>query len=479
MACSMVWAVSRSDADGDLPPIKPLDKIIVAFAGPLFSFLLAVVCSFLVYWAGKPVSKAERECRIGFVAPDMPAKKADLQVGDRILAINGNPVKSFMAQIDSVIWEIVSSETDEIVFDIERNGVRMQKTAIAGADNLDEFKQWNAKPFWQKFYERPPMRRVGIAPVDSDYVIEKLFENGPAALAGMKPGDVLRKINGQEILSYSTIRQAVLDVMPKAIQEKIKADKIDWKREEMVISGPVVIQVEREGKPIDLTIQPRLPDKPASEVMPSLGFEKFLDNDSIEFDHPAPHIQIRDCFRSQWATLKKLLPNSNSKLGAAHMTSAVGIVNVYHKLFQIKYGWRLILVFTVMLNISLAVMNLLPFPVLDGGHITMGFMEMIRGRAPRISILEKIQAGCVLMLLGFMLWLVIKDTASLFDSSDRQKTSQSSFWPQVEPRLLCQRLRPPRILHNLEWRRRPFLTRIPRTNEIFTKPVAESEALLF
>src|SRR5687767_14626232 len=79
----------------ELPPVSALDKIIVAFAGPLFSFGLAVLFALIVYWVGRPVSEAEMTTLIGYVEKDSPAEQAGLKVGDRILEVDGKPVSKF------------------------------------------------------------------------------------------------------------------------------------------------------------------------------------------------------------------------------------------------------------------------------------------------------------------------------------------------------------------------------------------------
>src|SRR6476620_10370659 len=83
----------KSESSGQpLPPISALDKIIVAFAGPLFSFLLALAFAVVVMIVGRPVSESETTTIIGYVEKGGPADKAGLKPGDRILEVDGQPV---------------------------------------------------------------------------------------------------------------------------------------------------------------------------------------------------------------------------------------------------------------------------------------------------------------------------------------------------------------------------------------------------
>src|ERR1041385_1007902 len=122
----------KADVDrAQLPRISALDKIIVAFAGPLFSFLLAVVFAVIVWGVGKPVNEADNTTTIGWVDSSGPAWNAGLRPGDTILKIDGQPVtKFFPPALDSVMWRIATSEGSKIKITYTRNGQEHETEAV-------------------------------------------------------------------------------------------------------------------------------------------------------------------------------------------------------------------------------------------------------------------------------------------------------------------------------------------------------------
>src|SRR5438874_2727414 len=169
-----------------LPPVKPLDKIIVAFAGPLFSFLLAFLFAVVVWKVGKPVNEEDNSTVVGWVDPNGPAWKAGLRPGDRINAIDGYPVSQFAPPAqDSVTWRIITSQGTNITIDYLRDG--QQHTAVA-------------TPYKRptEWYERKALRQVLISPAHKAIVYD-VATNSPAALAGLKRGDEIVAVNGEKI----------------------------------------------------------------------------------------------------------------------------------------------------------------------------------------------------------------------------------------------------------------------------------------
>ena len=168
-----------------LPPIKPLDKIIVAFAGPLFSFLLAVVASLCVWGLGKPADMLETTT-IGYVEMGGAGEAAGLKAGDKILAINDNPVSTWVGTLDCVVLNIATSRGDKIKFSIDRPGEGVL-TKYSGF-KIPETKKWH----------RSGIRTVGLAPQGKGPITVSGFsgDNSPVERAGLKVGDEIVSVNG-------------------------------------------------------------------------------------------------------------------------------------------------------------------------------------------------------------------------------------------------------------------------------------------
>jgi regulator of sigma E protease len=103
----------------------------------------------------------------------------------------------------------------------------------------------------------------------------------------------------------------------------------------------------------------------------------------------------------------------HSEISVQQLSGPVGIMRIYYLLFQSPMGWQLALWFSVVLNVNLAIMNLLPLPVLDGGHILLGFIEWICGRPIHQKTLEVIQTTFAMLLIGAMLYVSFFDVGDL------------------------------------------------------------------
>lgn len=185
----------------------------------------------------------------------------------------------------------------------------------------------------------------------------------------------------------------------------------------------VKLEVERldtEGKKnlVTLEVTPRPPDqRPAAwnlkdNSLTTLGVIWSPQGHRI-LVHPSPLVQIREASRTIYDTLR-LIIRGKSEVGPAQLSGAIGIGNVYYHMLQDPEALRRVMWFSVVLNINLAILNMLPFPVLDGGHIVMALYEWVRRKPIHIRLLEVLQTACVLLLLSFMVFVSLKDVGDLF-----------------------------------------------------------------
>jgi regulator of sigma E protease len=375
----------KNSDDKPLAPIKPIDKIIVAAAGPLFSLLLALAAAGIVSQIGKPIEFIP-STEIGEVDPNSPAQEAGLLVGDKVLQINGEDVSVFQGQLDGVFERIVLSKGDEIEFKIQRPGV---------AEPIVLNSKFRVPP--TQWYERRALRQVGIGPINDYVMVAAVMKGGPAEKAGLKEGDRLRKINGTKIHNGTQFLALVKEAaeQPITLEYLRPLEEAGKKKSDAGTISTVTLQAEVPVSP---------PGKP---LMIGLGPVDVPLYTSQLKSVPA-WTQVKDSVNMMWVTLNRLL-SPKSSISLDHLSGPVGIAKVQYQMLQMDYPIHRLLAFFVLFNVNLAVLNMLPFPVLDGGHIVLATMEAVTRRTPATRIMEWVQTVFALALISVMLYVTSKD----------------------------------------------------------------------
>jgi len=371
-----------------LSSISALDKIIVAFAGPLFSLLLALTFATIVWMIGRPVGESDTTTIIGHVFKGSPAEVAGLKAGDRILKIDGKQVSRFSGIGESVMWRIVSSEGDTVAVTVERDGKDLT---------------FYPKPTKEKTeaWERKSLREIQILPLQTP-IVAHVEKGSPAARAGIQPNDIILEANGAHLYNP----QALIDIVRSST------------------NTPVVLKIQRTlrgaaPKEFEVSVAPVMAEvitsekgKSSSEKHVMIGLSEWEMGGKMTVDNPNPISQIQSSITAMVGTLGALVsPKSDIKL--QHLSGPVGIMRIYWRLFESDYGWRLAIWFSVVLNVNLALLNLLPIPVLDGGHIVLAIVEWVRRKPVNVRILNWIQTGCAVVIIGYMVYVTFFDAQDL------------------------------------------------------------------
>ena len=273
---------------------------------------------------------------------------------------------------DSVIWNVVRSEGPTIPFKVERAGqIKVFQVVPTKAPT--------------RGWRRKNLRQVMIFPAVTP-VIEKVQPNTPAAAAGLRNGDVILTLNGQPIFHWA------------ALSEFIEAHG----------EQPIALRVRRDGDMVEARVEPKILP---GEKKPRIGIE-WDASGKMSLSHPNPVEQVYNSVTSTLNTIGAVA-SPKSEIGPQHMSGPLGIGRVYYLLFQSERGWQLALWFSVILNVNLAILNMLPIPVLDGGHIVLALIESVRRKPVNIRLLEIIQTACAALIIGYMLYVTFFDVQDL------------------------------------------------------------------
>ena len=375
--------------EGEVPPQelhrafnrqKVWKRMAVVVAGPLFNFLFAI----LAYWGAYMIGVDGIKPVVGKVTESSIAQQAGFRAGDEILSIDGKEVQSW----DQRRLYLFQRALDRARVNIEvRDAQGNVETRQLDLSNLP-VQEVNAS-----LLERG-IGLIGFFPEPLPVI--GAMEPGPAERAGMKIGDRLEEVNGEAVSSWERLVEAISNSPGKTVRLTVEREGA---RQVFEVTPDAV---EQGGRTIGrINIRPRFTDIPDSmRVKVRFGVAEALTEG------------VRNTWSMSVLTLEMLYRMLKLEVSARNISGPITIAQ--YAGYSAKVGVEQFVLFLAVISISLGVLNLLPIPVLDGGHLMYYIIESIKGSplSERTMLLGQ-QVG-VALLGGLMMLAFYNDLTRIF-----------------------------------------------------------------
>lgn len=327
---------------------------------------------------------------VGAVHPDSPAELAGLRQGDLIHIADGVQLFS----LNTLTQIINRREGEPVLLDLERDGERIELAVspqtIAYRRPLLHL-QWlgESQPGsvdFTAFYEDVSQVDPTDFATPATVRVHDTDRLGGSPLRRVRAGDTLTTINSNPVTSLASLKSVLESDSPDTVETLT----LGFLRN----GGDFEIEV-----PIAMLAIGQTPAQTQNFIGFSIGSRRII-------VHHNPLQQFQEKIQTTVAILGGLI-SPTSDISIQHLSGPPGIVRVLHEFSSIDL--RLLLWFVVLLNINLAILNLLPIPVLDGGHIVFATITKIRGKALPISLIGSIQGVFMILLFSLIIYVSFFD----------------------------------------------------------------------
>ncbi|WP_180182946.1 RIP metalloprotease RseP [Acinetobacter sp. YH01020] len=351
----------------------PWKRIAIVAAGPLINLAFAVV----LFWILFLPAQEQLNTRVGKILPNTPAAAAQMQSGDKITAVDGTQVSTWERLNYALVDRV--GETGNIQIQAERAG-QIQNFSLPIQSFLRDQTQ-------------SPLDVLGFTPYRPEIpaVVSKLSEDGAAIRQGMQVGDRIVSIDGVKMKDWFDVVQVV-----QASPEKL-----------------LKIDVLRQNKIVHLSVMPQGKRDQMGKVTGLLGVQSDPGKVNIpaEYKQTIQYTPVEAMGKAVEKTgqISSMILNSIVKMvrglvGLDNLSGPITIAKVAGQ--SAEMGWQTFISFMALMSVSLGILNLLPIPMLDGGHLIYYFIELIRGK-PVSEQIQLVGLKIGMVLLGSMMLLAL------------------------------------------------------------------------
>ena len=353
----------RLGADDEFLSKTKWQRFQVLIMGPVMNIVLALLVMAVVAYQGAPTpAYHKRPVVIGGFGPGSPAQDAGLAKGDRIIAVDGDDVHDW----EDFLIESGSKADRSVTLRVERNGEIIHRQVTPRPEG------------------RFKIGDVGVVPIFNPQV-KAITSGGAAEAAGLKVGDVIIEANGEKDANYPRLLEMIKSNSDKAL----------------------ALQVRRADRVEVMSITPR-----ESDGVPRIGATFDIEYTEV---HPGIAGAIKMSVIQNWDWTKligktfKGLFTRETPLN--QMMGPLGIAEVSGSALQA--GWLQLFTIMALISLNLGVFNLLPIPVLDGGHITIMALEGVSRRDFSFEAKQNMMRVGLVLLLTLMATVLYNDIARL------------------------------------------------------------------
>ncbi len=358
---------------------QPLGKrAVIVAAGPIANFILAIV----LLWSLNLHGYSTLRPVLAPAPAGTPVAIAGLQGGDWVLGLNGTPIDNWQSLAEGLL---ASGPTDARL-EIEDAQGHLREVVLPG-DALQMATQGTE-----------PLRALGLSPGHPPLppVIGTVIAEGPAALAGLQAGDRVLEVDDEPTPDWQTLVQRI----------------------RQTTQGVLTLTVDRAGQPLTLRVTPQFVSEHGQRLA-RIGAAPQIDPVIMErmrvVHQDGPVEAMGHAIERTWdLSVFSLRMMGRMLIGEVSVKNLSGPVSIADYAGQsAQAGWISFVGFLALISISLGVLNLLPIPMLDGGHLLYYLLEWIGGRPVPDRVQELAQRVGMALLLTLMTFALYNDLARL------------------------------------------------------------------
>ena len=356
-------------------------RVAIVAAGPVFNFIFAIFAYFMMYLIGIPGIKPI----VGDVVENSVAAKAGLQIQEEIYSVAGTRTPTWNAVRMGLIQE--SLDTDVVTVSVSDDGGRTQRELILDFTGISLDQR-----------QSQLMQELGIQPLRPEFpaIIGQLTEGDPAQRDGLRPGDKVLSVNGTDVSLWN-----------------------DWV--ELVRKSPekpLTVVVERKGEHIEVVLTPKALETKEG-VIGRIGAAPQMVSLPPELEAYVQYGPLESLWKATvktWdmsvLTLRMIGKMLMGEVSVKNLSGPITIAT--YAGYTASEGVSTFLSFLAIVSLSLGVLNLLPIPILDGGHLLLYSIEAVKGKALSEDAQLLMQQVGMVLLGGLMILAFYNDLQRLF-----------------------------------------------------------------